>query len=285
MVTASIKHCFFRISSPELFRLVRLNKLAQLTPQFCHHPVTVFYAVISLDKRVSTCNLPTMRILLVEDTVDVGEAICRRFQTTGHTVDWQTNGADASDILSFTDYDLVILDVMLPGLDGFSVLRNLRQAKNTVPVLVLTARSEIDDRVSALDLGADDYLVKPFDFRELEARARVLLRRRSGGEATNIIACGDVSLDRANRSVKVGKREVQLKRREMTLLEILASRPGKVFSKDELLDQLFGFEEAAGANAVELYVGRLRKKLEGAAARIVTIRGVGYQLVSDDSNQ
>jgi two-component system response regulator TctD len=223
-----------------------------------------------------------MRIFLVEDTDDVGEAISRRFQAMGHTVDWETDGAAADDILRYTDYDLVILDVMLPGRDGFSILRRLRRAKVNVPVLVLTARSEIDDRVGALDLGADDYLVKPFDFRELEARARVLLRRRGGGEATNVIVCGDVSLDRTNRSVKVGKREVQLKRREMTLLEILASRPGKVFSKEELLDQLFGFDEAAGANAIELYVGRLRKKLEGAKARIVTLRGMGYQLVSDD---
>ncbi|TPK84566.1 response regulator transcription factor [Mesorhizobium sp. B2-4-12] len=224
-----------------------------------------------------------MRILLVEDTHDVGEAISRRFQQTGHTVDWETDGVAASEILSFTEYDLVILDVMLPGVDGFSILRKLRQSGSGVPVLVLTARSEVDDRVSALDLGADDYLVKPFDFRELEARARVLLRRRSGGEPTNVIVCGDISLDRANRNVMVGKREIQLKRREIVLLEILASRPGKVFSKDELLDQLFGFEEAAGENAIELYIGRLRKKLEGARARIVTLRGSGYQLVSDDA--
>lgn len=224
-----------------------------------------------------------VRILLVEDTHDVGEAISRRFQQTGHTVDWETDGVAASEILSFTEYDLVILDVMLPGVDGFSILRKLRQSGSGVPVLVLTARSEVDDRVSALDLGADDYLVKPFDFRELEARARVLLRRRSGGEPTNVIVCGDISLDRANRNVMVGKREIQLKRREIVLLEILASRPGKVFSKDELLDQLFGFEEAAGENAIELYIGRLRKKLEGARARIVTLRGSGYQLVSDDA--
>ena len=222
-----------------------------------------------------------MRILLVEDTHDVGEAICRRFEKIGHTVDWETDGRVASEILDFTEYDLVLLDVMLPGLDGFEILKRLRLARNNVPVLVLTARSEIDDRVGALDLGADDYLVKPFDFRELEARARVLLRRRGSGEATNLIVCGDVTLDRANRNVKVGKREVQLKRREMTLLEILASRPGRIFSKEELLDQLFGFDEAAGANAIELYVGRLRKKLEGAQARIVTVRGLGYQLVSD----
>lgn len=224
-----------------------------------------------------------VRILLVEDTHDVGEAISRRFQQTGHTVDWETDGVAASEILNFTEYDLVILDVMLPGVDGFSILRKLRQSGSGVPVLVLTARSEVDDRVSALDLGADDYLVKPFDFRELEARARVLLRRRSGGEPTNVIVCGDISLDRANRNVMVGKREIQLKRREIVLLEILASRPGKVFSKDELLDQLFGFEEAAGENAIELYIGRLRKKLEGARARIVTLRGSGYQLVSDDA--
>lgn len=222
-----------------------------------------------------------MRIFLVEDTHDVGEAICRRFQQAGHTVDWETDGQAASDILSFTEYDLVVLDVMLPGLDGFSILKKVRQSGSGVPVLILTARSEIDDRVGALDLGADDYLVKPFDFRELEARARVLLRRRAGGEATNLISCGDVVLDLSNRSVTVGRREVQLKRREMALLEILASRPGKVFSKEELLDRLFGFDEEVGENAVELYVGRLRKKLEGATARIVTQRGVGYQLVAD----
>ncbi|MER9300480.1 response regulator transcription factor [Mesorhizobium sp. M0621] len=223
-----------------------------------------------------------MRILLVEDTRDVGEAISRRFETIGHAVDWETDGRAAAEILDFTSYDLVILDVMLPGLDGFEIVRRLRQARNTTPILMLTARSEIEDRVGALDLGADDYLVKPFDFRELEARARVLLRRKSG-DATNIVQCGDVVLDRASRSVRVGRREVQLKRREMTLLEILASRPGRVFSKDELIDQLFGFDEPVNQNAIELYVGRLRKKLEGAKAQIVTVRGMGYQLASDDT--
>lgn len=222
-----------------------------------------------------------MRILLVEDTDDVGEAISRRFETIGHSVDWQVDGLAASEILDFTPYDLVILDVMLPGLDGFEILRRLRLQKNSVPVLVLTARSEIDDRVSALDLGADDYLVKPFDFRELEARARVLLRRRSGGEPTNIITCGDVLLDRTNRNVRIGNREIQLKRREMSLLEILASRPGRVFSKQELLDHLFGFDEAPDQNAIELYVARLRKKLEGAESRILTVRGLGYKLVAN----
>ncbi|NUS66735.1 MAG: response regulator transcription factor [Ensifer adhaerens] len=223
-----------------------------------------------------------MRIFLVEDTRDVGEAISRRLEKVGHTVDWQTDGQAAADILEFTDYDLVILDVMLPGLDGFEILRHLRARKKTTPVLVLTARSEIEDRVGALDLGADDYLVKPFDFRELEARTRVLLRRHQG-DPTNLIECGDLVLDRNSRSVRVGSREVQLKRREITLLEVLAARPGRVFSKDELLDRLFGFDENVNSNAVELYVGRLRKKIEGSSVRIVTIRGLGYQLVADEA--
>lgn len=223
-----------------------------------------------------------MRIFLVEDTRDVGEAISRRLEKVGHTVDWQTDGQAAADILEFIDYDLVILDVMLPGLDGFEILRHLRARKKTTPVLVLTARSEIEDRVGALDLGADDYLVKPFDFRELEARTRVLLRRRQG-DPTNLIECGDLVLDRNSRSVRVGNREVQLKRREITLLEVLAARPGRVFSKDELLDRLFGFDENVNPNAVELYVGRLRKKIEGSSVRIVTIRGLGYQLVADEA--
>ncbi|KUL93472.1 chemotaxis protein CheY [Bosea sp. WAO] len=222
-----------------------------------------------------------MRILLIEDTSDVGEAIVARFVRGGHAVDWEVDGQAAAEILDFTNYDLVILDIMLPGLDGFSILKRLRSKQSQTPVLVLTARSEVEDRVSALDLGADDYLVKPFDFRELEARARVLLRRREGN-TTNVLACGDIMIDRNVRVVRIGNREVGLKRRELTLLEILAARPGKVFSKDELLDQLFGFDEAPGPNAIELYVGRLRRKLEGARAEIRTIRGLGYQLVAHE---
>ncbi len=220
-----------------------------------------------------------MRIFLIEDTRDVAEAIVDRFERDGHAVDWEADGEAASEILDYTPYDLVILDVNLPRKSGFEILQGLRAAGNAVPVLVLTARSEVDDRVGALDLGADDYLVKPFDFRELEARARALLRRHAGG-ASNEIRVGDLVVDRSSRTVRIGSREVSLKRRELTLLEILASRPGKVFTKEELLDQLFGFDEAPGANAVELYVARLRRKLEGARAEVVTLRGLGYRLVA-----
>ena len=222
-----------------------------------------------------------MRIFLVEDTRDVAEAIVDRFEAAGHAVDWESDGRAASEILDYTAYDLVILDVNLPEMSGFEILQRLRAAGKAVPVLVLTARSEVDDRVGALDLGADDYLVKPFDSRELEARARALLRRQSG-DASNEIRVGDIVVDRRSRAVRIGQREVTLKRRELTLLEILASRPGRVFTKEELLDQLFGFDEAPNANAVELYVARLRRKLEGARAEVVTLRGLGYRLVAHD---
>lgn len=143
-----------------------------------------------------------MRILLVEDTEDVGEGIAARLERIGHTVDWEKDGGVADEVLEVQDYDLVILDVNLPALDGFSILKRLRQRKSKMPVLVLTARYQVDDRVDALDLGADDYLVKPFDYRELEARARALLRR-SAGETTNQLVCGQVTIDRGSRAVSI----------------------------------------------------------------------------------
>jgi two-component system response regulator TctD len=219
-----------------------------------------------------------MRILLVEDTVDVGEAIVARFERIGHTVDWEKDGQVADEVLEVQTYELVILDVNLPALDGFSILKRLRQRRSKIPVLVLTARSQIDDRVDALDLGADDYLVKPFDYRELEARARALLRR-SAGEPTNQLACGKVTIDRGSRVVTIDGAPIDLTRRELTLLEILAARPGRIFGKDELVDQLFGFGDDPSPNAIEQYVARLRKKLAGSGAEIRTLRGLGYQIV------
>jgi two-component system response regulator TctD len=219
-----------------------------------------------------------MRILLVEDTVDVGEAIVARFERIGHTVDWEKDGGVADEVLEVQAYDLLILDVNLPALDGFSILKRLRQRKSKTPVLVLTARSQVDDRVDALDLGADDYLVKPFDYRELEARARALLRR-SAGESTNQLVCGQVTIDRGSRAVMINDTPIDLTRRELTLLEILATRPGRIFGKDELVDQLFGFDDEPSPNAVEQYVARLRKKLAGSGTEIRTLRGLGYQIV------
>ncbi len=219
-----------------------------------------------------------MRILLVEDTVDVGEAIVARLERLGHAVDWEKDGGVADEVLEIQPYDLVILDIMLPKLDGFSILKHLRRRKSAVPVLVLTARSEIDDRVGALDLGADDYLVKPFDFRELEARVRALSRRNTGS-ATNQIICGDLVIDTAARSVEISGVAIELTRRELSLLEILASRPGRIVSKDELIDQLFGFDDEPSENAVEQSIARLRKRLSSSLVEIRTLRGLGYQIV------
>lgn len=219
-----------------------------------------------------------MRVLLVEDIADVGEAIVASLERMGHTVDWERDGQNADEVITVQDYDLVVLDVTLPRLDGFAILKRMRQRRDATPVLVLTARSQIEDRVSALDLGADDYLVKPFDFRELEARIRALLRRQTGS-STNLIECGGLTVDRAGRVAELGGRPLELTRRELTLLEILAARPGRVFGKDELMDQLFGFGDEASENAIEQYIARLRRKIVGAGVEIRTLRGLGYQMV------
>lgn len=218
-----------------------------------------------------------MRILVVEDTADVGEAIVSCLKRLGHAVDWARNGIDGDELLSTGAFDLAVLDLMLPGMDGAAILKALRERQGDTPVLVLTARSTISDRVDVLDLGADDYLVKPFDFRELEARVRALLRRRSG-DRTNMLRCGGIELDRAARSVRVNDEVVSLTRREIALLEILMAQRGSVFSKSHLLDNLFGYGSDPTENAVEVLVGRVRRKVLAAAANITTVRGLGYRI-------
>lgn len=223
-----------------------------------------------------------MRILVVEDTRDVGEAIVASLERMGHAVDWQVTGRGAEDALAVQEYGLVVLDIMLPDIDGFQVLGTIRARRIGAPVLVLTARSQVDDRVGALDLGADDYLVKPFDFREFEARARALLRRGQGANVSRL-AVGDVTLDQVARSVTAAGAPIDLTRREIALLEVLMSHPRRVFSKAELHEQLFSFDSEAGPNAIELYVARLRRKLQGAQAEIRTLRGQGYQISAPDA--
>jgi two-component system, OmpR family, response regulator TctD len=220
-----------------------------------------------------------MRILVVEDDAEIGAAIRARLSRLGHAVDLEVDGGVANSLLAVEVFDLVLLDVMLPTLDGFAILRNLRAAGRTTPLLLLTARSAIDDRVSGLALGADDYLVKPFDYRELEARVQALLRRGSG-HAHDIITLGGLVIDRTNRLAELDKKPFPLSRQEFALIEILASRPQRVFSKDELLTLLFNFEKEPSANAVEQYVTRVRKKLQGAGVEIRTVRGVGYQIAT-----
>jgi two-component system response regulator TctD len=216
-----------------------------------------------------------MRILLVEDTPDLGEAITARFRADGHAIEWQCDGAAADVLLRRERFDLVILDLTLPGVSGVDLLRRLRTRRDATPVLVLTARSQVDDRVGALDLGADDYLVKPFDFRELEARVRALLRRGSG-QAADVREYGDLRFDAGARRVFLRGQPLDLPNREFRLLEVFLSRPGRVFGKDELADRLFALDSLAAPNAIEVYVARLRRRLDGSSVRIRTRRGLGY---------
>lgn len=215
-----------------------------------------------------------VRILVVEDDADVGDALARRLRREGHGVDWEKDGEGAECVLQYQDYDLVVLDIGLPGLDGFEVLRRLRRRGARTPVLMLTARSNIEDRVDALDVGADDYVSKPFDIRELEARCRALLRR-SQGVASGVTRIGELVFDRAAKSACIGDVQLHLPSREYRLLEIFIGSIGKVLSKEQIASQLFDFDDEAGPNAIELYVARLRRKL-GDALTIRTMRGFGY---------
>lgn len=219
-----------------------------------------------------------MRILVVEDTEDVAEGVMGAVKRMGHDADWAPDGAIADDLLSSYEYDLVLLDLMLPEMDGVSLLKRLRNRRDDVPVLVLTARSAVDERVQVLDLGADDYLCKPFDFAELQARIRSLLRRRSG-DPTNQLSYGDIEFDRRSRTVTVRGTPVALTRRELSLLEMLLANRGRIVSKRQILDGVFGYDSEPTENAVEVLVGRLRRKLAGATAQIHNQRGIGYQLL------
>lgn len=223
-----------------------------------------------------------MRILVVEDDPDLGDAIVRRLSRDGHAVDWLQDGEGADDVLRYQAYDLIVLDIGLPGLDGIAVLHALRKRGGRTPVLMLTARSNIEDRVSALDVGADDYLPKPFDFREFDARCRALLRR-SQGLATSTTTIGKLVFDRSAKCARLNDIQIHLPNREYRLLEIFMGNLGRMLSKEQIAAQLFDFDDEASGNAIELYVGRLRRKL-GGAMTIRTMRGLGYIAEADADN-
>jgi two-component system response regulator TctD len=221
-----------------------------------------------------------MHFLIVEDTADVASAIASRMESAGHACDIAPTVADAELYLMANDYDAVILDINLPDGSGTGILRNIRTAGNPVPVLVLTARFAIDDKIDMLDIGADDYMVKPFDLGELEARVRAIVRRR-GGETKGRISAGNLVFDMSSRTAAIAGKLCDLTRREAALLEILLTNRGRVLEKETLVIRLFGGETEVNSNAVELYVGRLRRKIEGSGFRIRTLRGLGYQGVDD----
>lgn len=218
-----------------------------------------------------------MKFLLVEDNPDLAQAVASRLRLDGHVVDHAEKLDDASAFVSTGEYDLILLDIMLPDGDGRDFLKQQRARGLDTPVIVLTARSQVSDRVGSLDLGADDYLTKPFDHAELEARCRAVLRRRSGSSKTRVELCGIV-FDPVAGSLSVRGTPVTLRNRELRLLELFLNARGQVFSKQKLADRLFSYENDVSENAIEVYVGRLRKHLENSDLTITTMRGLGYRL-------
>lgn len=219
-----------------------------------------------------------MRLLLVEDDSMIGAAAQQGLRHEGHTVDWVRDGREAGLAIANGVYDLVLLDLGLPRRDGLSLLRELRAKGNDVPVLIITARDAVTDRVAGLDAGADDYLVKPFDLDELSARVRAVLRRRAG-RGGSAIRVGDLEIDTAARRVKWKEREVSLSAREYALLEALADRPGAILSRAQLEERLYGWEDEIASNAVEVHIHALRRKLDPGLIR--NVRGMGYTLAGD----
>lgn len=218
-----------------------------------------------------------MRYLLIEDAVDLAQSVKELLRLGGHAVDWSASLAEAGDCLAGASYDLILLDIALPDGDGRQFLSQLRRQGNATPVIIMTARSAVSDRIDALDGGADDYLTKPFDPAELEARARAVLRRR-GGAASSTRQLADLSFDPLTATLTVAGTQRELRNREMRLFEVLIGAPNCIFSKDQLCDRLFSFAESVTENAIEVYVARLRRKLEGSCVRIETVRGLGYRL-------
>ena len=219
-----------------------------------------------------------MRILIAEDDAELAEGLAHSLRSAGHAVDWVGDGSAADSALRATPFDLLILDLALPEMDGFEVLRRLRARQGKTMVLILSAEDEIDARIRGLDLGADDYLTKPFALGELEARLRALARRAGASEVP--ARCAGLLLDRAGQRILEGGRSLDLTRAEYMVLAALIERAGKVVPKAKLFDQLYDWETETGLSAIEVFVSRIRRKIDKSGARIRTVRGLGYLLES-----
>ena len=219
-----------------------------------------------------------MRLLLVEDDAMIGAAVEEGLRREGHTVDWVRDGREAEVVVPGTAYELVLLDLGLPRRDGLSILRSWRAKGVSIPVVIITARDAVADRVAGLDAGADDYLVKPFDLDELSARVRAVMRRRAG-RSDAVVKVGELEIDTATKRVKWEGREVTLSAREYALLEALANRPGAYLTRAQLEERLYGWDEEIASNAVEVHIHALRRKLDPNLIR--NVRGMGYTLTGD----
>ena len=220
-----------------------------------------------------------MKLLLAEDDPILSDALCAQLQGAGYQVEHAPNGAVADYLLHKQAFDIAVLDIGLPLLDGLGVLRHLRQSQPTLPVLLLTARDALEDRVAGLQAGADDYVIKPFDLPELLARLQALLRRARAGRAPAAIQCHQLELDPERRRATLAGETLELSGRELDLLQLLVQQIGKVVTKDEIA-RAWGAEagEGGAGNTIEVYIHRLRRKLEGSALAIRTVRGLGYLL-------
>lgn len=218
-----------------------------------------------------------MRLLIVEDDAALARGLLKAFRGDGLAVDHVNNGQDALEVVGMEPYSAIILDLGLPDLDGLTVLKRMRSMHVTTPILILTARDAMGDRVNGLDHGADDYLSKPFAVEELEARVRALIRR-ANGSPDPVVILGLLRLDRATGAAYLGDDVLELTRRERSVLETLVTRVGTVVPKARLTADVFDYDDAVSPNALEVYIGRLRRKLDGSGLEILTVRGLGYLL-------
>lgn len=220
-----------------------------------------------------------MRILLIEDDKHIVGFLKRGLEEEGYVVEVAYDGEEGLDLAKDGEFDLIILDILLPRVDGFTVCQRLRASGNTTPILMLTAKDSVEDRVQGLDLGADDYLVKPFAFEELLARIRALTRRHRNAEGA-VLKVGDLTINLLTREVKRGDRVIELTAREFELLKFLAHHPGRVFTRAQLLERVWGYDFEYSSNVVDVYIRYLREKIDKPFDRklIHTVRGVGYKL-------
>ncbi|MDC1079835.1 response regulator transcription factor [Candidatus Pelagibacter sp.] len=219
-----------------------------------------------------------MKVLIIEDSEEFSKSLLDFFNYDGHSTDFAPNLSSAYDYLAVSKFDIILLDIMLPDGDGRDFLKKIRKQNITIPVIVMTARSEVSDKIDLLDIGADDYIIKPFDLNELEARCRAVLRRQSGQNQT-YLKFKNLSLYPLLAKIEISGKPTSLRNRELRLLEIFFNSPKIFFTNEQLIDRLFSISETVSENAIEVYIARLRKKIKNSQAKIENIRSIGYRLI------
>jgi DNA-binding response OmpR family regulator len=219
-----------------------------------------------------------MKVLIIEDSEEFSKSLLNFFNYDGHSTDLAPNLSSAYDYVAVSKFDIILLDIMLPDGDGRDFLKKIRKQNITIPVIVMTARSEVSDKIDLLDIGADDYIIKPFDLNELEARCRAVLRRQSGQNQT-YLKFKNLSLYPLLAKIEISGKPTSLRNRELRLLEIFFNSPKIFFTNEQLIDRLFSISETVSENAIEVYIARLRKKIKNSQAKIENIRSIGYRLI------